>query len=316
MSFQQSSFGNFGCGVPERTMVIPSMSRQAPSPFAHANCVSPVKASRRGLFSPPTPAALVSPSTSISHQQLMDMVHMEEIVASSMATRLAFARLQAQQRQQQAFEMFALQQQQCQMPRLVSPIKHQRPRMFSESESLQGLELLHSAASLTPKAPVTPQPPSSPTGGASSASSVDSIPALLEQTTGTQAAIDHSSLLMPSFPPHRAPESPARNRGLVYIDIIAETDILCGRGGKSNHHTGNKRYRQVVGNMKYMYQRCPAKTLKTDLSRAIVEHCCSYGARFVKRCEKTNRYYILTMAEARKKTSQALRETKALKWTL
>jgi len=63
-----------------------------------------------------------------------------------------------------------------------------------------------------------------------------------------------------------------------------------------------------------MYQQCPAKTLKTDLSRAIVEHCCSYGARFVKKDEEAGKYYVLTKAEARKKTSQALRETKALKW--
>ena len=56
--------------------------------------------------------------------------------------------------------------------------------------------------------------------------------------------------------------------------------------------------------------------MKTDLSRAIVEHVCNYGGRFVKKEDMTGRYYILTKAEARKKTSQALRETKELKWTL
>ena len=101
----------------------------------------------------------------------------------------------------------------------------------------------------------------------------------------------------------------------IFIDKVRPTDILCGRGGRSNHHGGNKRYRQIVGNIKYAYQQCPAKTLKTDLSRAIVEKCYSYGARFVKQDASTGRYYVLTKAEARKKTSQALRETKALKWT-
>lgn len=102
----------------------------------------------------------------------------------------------------------------------------------------------------------------------------------------------------------------------VYIDSIKDWDVLCGRGGKSNHHPGNKRYRQVVGEMKMHYRRTEAKNIKTDLSRAIVEHVCGYGGRFVKKDAKTDRYYVLTRGEARKKTSQALRETKELKWTL
>jgi predicted DNA-binding protein (UPF0251 family) len=102
---------------------------------------------------------------------------------------------------------------------------------------------------------------------------------------------------------------------IMFIDTIQEWDVLCGRGGRSNHHPGNKRYRHVVSEMKMMYRRSEAKAIKTDLSRAIVEHCCNYGGRFIKNDSKSGRYYVLTKAEARKKTSQALRETKALKWT-
>jgi len=101
----------------------------------------------------------------------------------------------------------------------------------------------------------------------------------------------------------------------LYINEILEWDVLCGRGGRSNHHPGNKRYRHVVSEMKQMYRTTEAKNMKTDLSRAIVEHVCNYGGRFIKK-DKTGRYYVLTKAEARKKTSQALRETKQLKWTL
>lgn len=104
--------------------------------------------------------------------------------------------------------------------------------------------------------------------------------------------------------------------GRIYINSIQEFDILCGRGGRSNHHPGNKRYRQVVSHMKMMYRQTEQKTVKTDLSRAIVEHVCNYGGRFIKKEQETGRYYILTKDEARKKTSQALRETKELKWTL
>ena len=78
----------------------------------------------------------------------------------------------------------------------------------------------------------------------------------------------------------------------------------------------NKRYRQVVSEMKAMYRNTEAKTVKTDLSRAIVDHVCGYGARFVRKDGATGRYFLLTKADARKKTSQALRETKALKWTM
>lgn len=67
--------------------------------------------------------------------------------------------------------------------------------------------------------------------------------------------------------------------------------------------------------MKAMYRTTEAKAVKTDLSRAIVDHVCNYGGRFIKRDEKTGRYHMLSKAEARKKTSQALRETKVLKWT-
>jgi hypothetical protein len=102
----------------------------------------------------------------------------------------------------------------------------------------------------------------------------------------------------------------------VYIeDDIKQDDILCGRGGRSNNHPGNKRYRRVVNEFRVTYQKSETKTVKTDLSRTIVEHCCSYGARFLKTDGTDGRYFVLTKSEARKKTSQALRETKDLKWT-
>jgi hypothetical protein len=101
-----------------------------------------------------------------------------------------------------------------------------------------------------------------------------------------------------------------------FIQEIREWDVLCGRGGRSNHHPGNKRYRQVVSEMKASYRNIEAKSAKTDLSKAILDHVYSYGGRFIKQDRATGRAYVLTVAESRKKTSQALRETKELKWTL
>jgi len=103
--------------------------------------------------------------------------------------------------------------------------------------------------------------------------------------------------------------------GRLYIDAIREEDILCGRGGRSNHHYGNKKYREVINEMKMKYKMVERKLAKTDLSTAIVEYVYNYGGRFIKEDEKNHgKYYLLTPAEARRKTSQALRENKDIKW--
>eukprot|EP00980_Cylindrotheca_fusiformis_P024376 scaffold11809_cov128-Cylindrotheca_fusiformis.AAC.15 len=99
------------------------------------------------------------------------------------------------------------------------------------------------------------------------------------------------------------------------IQMPSDSDILCGRGGRSNHHVGNKRYRQVVAEMKASYRTIGSKSAKTDLSRAIVEHVKSYGGRFLKLDKDSGMYVVLSQSEARKKTSQALREAKDVKWT-
>ena len=101
-----------------------------------------------------------------------------------------------------------------------------------------------------------------------------------------------------------------------FVEDFNPLDVLCGRGGKSNHHPGNKRYRQVVSEMKASYRSIGSKSAKTDLSRAIVEHVYKYGGRFLKMEKGSSKYIILTPAEARKKTSQALREAKDVKWTV
>ena len=48
--------------------------------------------------------------------------------------------------------------------------------------------------------------------------------------------------------------------------------------------------------------------------RSIVNHINHCGGRFVDVDDNTGRYYVVSMDRARKKTSQALRETKELKW--
>jgi len=102
-----------------------------------------------------------------------------------------------------------------------------------------------------------------------------------------------------------------RNR-LIYIDKVRDSDVLCGRGGKSNNHSGNKQYRRVIDEMKITYKNTEQKLKKTDLSRHIVDYVYKYGGRFVKKEISTGKHYLLTKTEARRKTSQALREQKKI----
>lgn len=104
--------------------------------------------------------------------------------------------------------------------------------------------------------------------------------------------------------------SQQKNQSKLYIARVSELDVLCGRGGKANHHVGNKIYRQLICESKEKYRNTEDKDEKTELSRSIVEKVCDYGGRFVKKDSATGRYYVLPKAEARIKTSQALRENR------
>jgi len=87
-----------------------------------------------------------------------------------------------------------------------------------------------------------------------------------------------------------------------------DMDILLGRGGKSNHHPGNKRYREEIENFKTAYTSLTTKDDKTDLTRQVVEYILHYGGRFLELDKTNNLWYLIPDAKARRKVSQALRE--------
>lgn len=103
-------------------------------------------------------------------------------------------------------------------------------------------------------------------------------------------------------------------RKYVPVNKINDKDILSERGGKSNHHPGNKHWRQIVLDAKSDYRLLNAKTEKTQVSRNIVARVLASGGRFLKKDPRTGKYFVMTENEARRRTSQALRETKELKW--
>lgn len=124
----------------------------------------------------------------------------------------------------------------------------------------------------------------------------------------------------PTLHQRKRPASPPKKESKDDMEVfdekeLKEWDILSGRGGKSNHHPGNKRFRQVVEEMKEKYRVTNVKTDKTALSKAIVAYVDGYGGRFLKKISP-GKWRLMTTSESRKKTSQALRETKELKWKL
>lgn len=87
----------------------------------------------------------------------------------------------------------------------------------------------------------------------------------------------------------------------------SDNDVLLGRGGRSNHHPGNKAYRDKVGEIRDNY-RSSEKNAKTDLSQDLVNWVQQeQQGRFLKQ-DVDKKWYVVTNIVARRKASQALRE--------
>jgi len=86
-----------------------------------------------------------------------------------------------------------------------------------------------------------------------------------------------------------------------------EVDVLCGRGGMSNHHPGNEWYRRLIRSNRPLYRACPKHT-KLLVSKAIVQAVEQQGGRFLERNRKNGYWYTVSYKRAVDKTSQGLRE--------
>mmetsp|Transcript_93217 Transcript_93217/g.269205 ORF Transcript_93217/g.269205 Transcript_93217/m.269205 type:complete len:694 (+) Transcript_93217:27-2108(+) len=91
--------------------------------------------------------------------------------------------------------------------------------------------------------------------------------------------------------------------------LVTNYDILCGRGGMTNHHIGNKRFRDIVALHRPDYVRAP-KIQKPSVARVIVRAIRNGDppGRFLKKDEKTGKWVDIGDKKAAEKTSQALRE--------
>jgi hypothetical protein len=107
----------------------------------------------------------------------------------------------------------------------------------------------------------------------------------------------------------------AEPEALISEEEITDKDVICERGGKSNRHAGTKRYRGMIESFKPQYQSLTSKTSKTNLSRKLISTIQDNCGRFLKKDERSQKYFVLSAVETTKKVSQALREKKSLKWT-
>mmetsp|Transcript_30680 Transcript_30680/g.40207 ORF Transcript_30680/g.40207 Transcript_30680/m.40207 type:complete len:192 (-) Transcript_30680:148-723(-) len=89
---------------------------------------------------------------------------------------------------------------------------------------------------------------------------------------------------------------------------IQDNDVLCGRGGATNNHVGNKRYRSLVSDHQNEYLLAKKKD-KADIAREIVRLVRVRGGRFLRKgATGTNMWVEVGDKKATEKTSQALRE--------
>lgn len=91
-------------------------------------------------------------------------------------------------------------------------------------------------------------------------------------------------------------------------DLYRDTDVLFGRGGRSNHHPGNHFLRDKVTEMQPHYRMCD-KNEKTKVAQTIVDSINKeHNGRFLELDKEADRWYIVPNIVARRKVGQALRE--------
>lgn len=92
--------------------------------------------------------------------------------------------------------------------------------------------------------------------------------------------------------------------------VVQPNDVLCGRGGETNHHPGNIRYRSLVKAYQKLYLLAKRRD-KPKIAQCIVVSVRGVDGRFLKRTKNANKgsaWVDVGNVKAREKTSQALRE--------
>jgi len=133
-------------------------------------------------------------------------------------------------------------------------------------------------------------------------------PALQFPTSATPSpatfASDLSSYLSDPEPDTPPPPPPSPSE---VITQVMESDVLCGRGGETNHHPGNITYRALVKRFQPLYIISKRRD-KPRIAEKIVRTVRQRGGRFLKKDSNSSSWKDVGNTKAREKTSQALRE--------
>lgn len=98
-----------------------------------------------------------------------------------------------------------------------------------------------------------------------------------------------------------------QSRTVVACETIEvnDDDVLMGRGGVTNGHPGNQKFRELVRRRQVEYLAAP-KLRKAGIATLVMEEVFTGGGRFL--MDKKGRWVEISKEKARAKTSQALRE--------
>ena len=91
------------------------------------------------------------------------------------------------------------------------------------------------------------------------------------------------------------------------IKFYSRNDVLCGRGGGTNVHPGNRRFRDLINANRRSYLKA-RKNDKPAISRFIVRAIREMNGRFLKKDEKIGLWFEIGDDGAREKTSQGMRQ--------
>jgi len=136
--------------------------------------------------------------------------------------------------------------------------------------------------------------------------------AALENTNDALANANSKSADAEDEKPSSSPTSPRKEHVAVPpskegIKFYSRNDVLCGRGGGTNVHPGNRRFRDLINANRRAYLKA-RKNDKPAISRSIVRTIRDMNGRFLKKDEKLGLWFEIGDDGAREKTSQALRQ--------
>lgn len=118
-------------------------------------------------------------------------------------------------------------------------------------------------------------------------------------------------MMMPPYPPPAFTWNHRPHAMVEYITDIAPQDVLSGRGGATNSHSGNKVFRSLVKEYQEQYLHAKKRD-KPSVADLVVQRVRERGGRFLRRWDTDASGNVLWVdigdLRAREKTCQALRE--------